>query len=372
MKFSLRLLGCVAGIPGGFLPLLAAVETGPAEVGATLAALTVFGCVETWWLGRKAGGPTWPPATFRIARVAAAYAACGILGMLVAARSAEPAGPTAFQRLLFGDFGGHLRELGFSTTIIAFRLATIWLCSLVSWIASLTVVTRFRSAYWLAMGVAPLVFGGLWIEVDVLGPTARGLAALAIVSIPMFAAGRFRRSARRANADQSGQTLRAELSAQGHPVQFSVGALLALVAICGMWCGLTVYARREPRHQRFFVPLPVTGKVTCDGRPVVGAEVWFHPTEESGRAATGSSDRAGEFEAQMFTREGRPISGARAGEYIVTISVSEGDAMRAAGQGGREVIPPRYADPRSSGLSANVEFGHANRFEFDLDSESVH
>ncbi|HEV3004278.1 MAG TPA: hypothetical protein VGX78_07435 [Pirellulales bacterium] len=397
MNFSLRMLACVVGIPAGFLPLLAAIETGPAEVGVALAVLTVFGCAEAWRDDRRSEGRIWRSTTYRVARVAAAYATCGISGLLVAANTVEPEGPTAFQRLVFGDFGGHLRELGFSTTIMSFRLGAIWLCSLMSWIGAMAVVTRVRSALWLALGVAPLVCGGAWYESRVLGPAARISAALIVVGLPMLVAVRRRRNALRANpaaADRSTRnpgllptrprSLSENRDAGGtptpqrdfgigskHPMQFSVGALLGLVAICGLWSSITLYARREPRRQRFFVPLPVTGRVTCEGQGVVGAVVRFHPTEQTGRAAEGTTDSAGDFEVQMLTSEGRTVSGARVGEYIVTIAKGDPGVPRPAERAlGETHLPPRYADAANSGLTATVEFGRANRFAFDLDAEA--
>ena len=382
MKLTPRTLLFVIGIPAGYLPLLAAVESGPAEVGATLFLITAFGCLEALHAERTAGDPKWPRAVFRAARVAAAYAVGCSVGLSAAAITAEPEGPTWFQRMLFGDFGGPLGESGFASTIMIFRLAALWLCALVSWGQALAVVVKYKGALGLALGDTPVVCGGLWFALSELGPVAparvwlRPLVVLVVVGIPLLIAVRLRRRASCTPSAEAARSARAAEPALARPtyrIQFSVGALLALVAVCALWSGLALYASREPRRQRFFSTLPVTGKVTYKGRPVAGALVRFHPTHRTLRPASGTTDDGGAFEAQTLTRDKRPVSGVQGGEYIVTIAPAGTDGPQPpAGAPALEeiVVPPRYADPASSRLTAAVQFGRLNHFAFDLDAEA--
>lgn len=118
--------------------------------------------------------------------------------------------------------------------------------------------------------------------------------------------------------------------------------------------------------------VPVAGTVTLDGEPVAGAKVTFIPAG-SGIPATGSTDAAGRYELRIGT--GR--TGVPRGRYGVTVSklkvstitpveARRGDAAASAGAVETEptsdglvqviehVVPPRYADPATSGLEVDV------------------
>ena len=81
-----------------------------------------------------------------------------------------------------------------------------------------------------------------------------------------------------------------------------VGLIVLLVAAAG--CG----GRRTP--------VPVSGTVTMDGKPVEGATVTFHllGDDKEGRLATGQTDRTGTFHLKTGNE-----AGARPGEYKVVI-----------------------------------------------------
>ncbi len=86
------------------------------------------------------------------------------------------------------------------------------------------------------------------------------------------------------------------------PVRFvGLTVLLSVAAGCG--------AQRSP--------VPVSGTVTLDGKPVEGAVVWFHPAgdDKDGRVATGMTDKAGTFRLKT----GDAV-GVRPGEYRVVIT----------------------------------------------------
>lgn len=66
--------------------------------------------------------------------------------------------------------------------------------------------------------------------------------------------------------------------------------------------------------------IKVAGVVTLDGKPLSGATVTFIPVGE-GRAASGMTDADGNFRLTTFRTE----DGALAGEYKVTVAVTEAD-----------------------------------------------
>jgi hypothetical protein len=63
-------------------------------------------------------------------------------------------------------------------------------------------------------------------------------------------------------------------------------------------------------------PVPVSGTVTLDGKPVEGATVTFHAVgnDKEGKPATGETDKTGTFRLRTGTADG-----ARPGEYKVVI-----------------------------------------------------
>ena len=122
--------------------------------------------------------------------------------------------------------------------------------------------------------------------------------------------------------------------------------------------------------------IAVSGTVTLDGSPVEGAVVGFTPAE-GGRPATGTTDASGKFTLTTFEKG----NGALPGRHTVTISKTkttgaQGDPM--AGQGGEQgapagptlsgpmrpgqqtvewLIPQKYSNPKTSGLSCEVKSG---------------
>ena len=143
-------------------------------------------------------------------------------------------------------------------------------------------------------------------------------------------------------------------------------ALLALVV--GVWgCGND--ATRQDT-------VPVTGLVTYNGEPVEGATVVFGAASGQDRPATGTTDGSGRFTLATY----EPGDGAIAGQFTVAISKTETvggmteDEEHAAIQAGEEVkpaetvdlLPERYKDGLESGLTAEVEAGQENHFEFEL------
>jgi hypothetical protein len=108
---------------------------------------------------------------------------------------------------------------------------------------------------------------------------------------------------------------------------------------------------------------PVHGQVLFEGQPIPGALVVFHPqgadagTTEKSFAKTGPD---GTFTLGTY----ESADGAPAGNYLVTVelwlSSGQGD------EGPTSRLPPRYANPSTSGLTANVETGPIDLKPFEL------
>jgi len=66
-----------------------------------------------------------------------------------------------------------------------------------------------------------------------------------------------------------------------------------------------------------YTPVPVSGVVTLDGKPVEGATVYFYPVgdEREGRPATGNTDKNGEYHLSTM----KPRDGALRREYKIVV-----------------------------------------------------
>ncbi len=107
------------------------------------------------------------------------------------------------------------------------------------------------------------------------------------------------------------------------------------------------------------------GTVTYHNRPLAGVSVTFLP--EHGRPANGTTDAAGRFTLSTLRRS----DGALVGRHTVSIATPLAAPMpgtREAKTTGRHgpAFPAKYSNPNSSGLSAIVEPGSPNDFQFDL------
>ena len=111
--------------------------------------------------------------------------------------------------------------------------------------------------------------------------------------------------------------------------------------------------------------VPVKGTVTLDGKPVAGAQVMLMP-QQGGRPAQGLTDGSGRFALETFA----PGDGALPGLHAVTVTcrrvsgvAADADGLEGeVGPGGPKVewiVPRKYADPKTSGLSSQVARGMA-------------
>ncbi|MBY0455922.1 MAG: DUF4198 domain-containing protein [Gemmataceae bacterium] len=156
----------------------------------------------------------------------------------------------------------------------------------------------------------------------------------------------------------------------------ALGALgLLVVCLAALGCGDN---GRLPTR-------PVSGKVTLDGQPLAGAEVWLVPTDANTAVKTAKitvrpyakTKADGTFALTSYL----PDDGAPDGPYAVMV-VLEGAAAnteeerandtpadpKAARKARRPFFPRKYTDPTTSGLSFAVGDG-PNQLDLDLKSK---
>jgi hypothetical protein len=119
----------------------------------------------------------------------------------------------------------------------------------------------------------------------------------------------------------------------------------------------------------------VEGNVTFNGQSLSKALVVFHPVNDVGIAASGTTNEQGIFRLTSL-RGGAGNAGAVAGEYRVSISRDKDEPSsfrEEKNAGGTEkipifesLIPVKYNDPTKSGLTATVE-KKKNQFQFSLE-----
>ncbi len=148
------------------------------------------------------------------------------------------------------------------------------------------------------------------------------------------------------------------------------GFAWALIAATTCGCG--------PSHPDL---VPVSGAVTFQGKPVVGAQVTFM-APDAARAAFGVTDAEGKFRLSTFGTE----DGAVVGNHTVTVAkpteTGSGETMSpddpdggyaaamaqaAARPAVKSELPAKYADPQTSGLTADVTAAGPNEFTLALE-----
>lgn len=114
--------------------------------------------------------------------------------------------------------------------------------------------------------------------------------------------------------------------------------------------------------------IDVTGVVTLEGVPVERATVFFHPADRAAREKTsvGETDAEGRFTLQTHVKGAEYKRGALAGEYLVTVEKLEDAERTSTFTPPKDLLPLKYKDPQSSGLTATVQPGAENAFPLEL------
>ena len=130
---------------------------------------------------------------------------------------------------------------------------------------------------------------------------------------------------------------------------------LLLVGLIGAWgCG---NGNAGP------ATYPVTGVVRMDAMPVAGANVQFTPLDGA-TGAQAKTDEAGRFDVSILLDMGRKMQrGLPPGDYAISITKLE--APNSA-KPPKNILPKKYADPKSSGFQANVSADGTNHVELPL------
>jgi len=116
----------------------------------------------------------------------------------------------------------------------------------------------------------------------------------------------------------------------------------------------------------------VSGKVTYQDQPVANATVTFLPEAAGSQSATGITDASGEYQLSTFGKN----DGALVGKHRVNVvarAAFEGKLPPGAGEAmleefqaaGKPLIPQKYFNVETSGLSFEVESG-SNQFDLVL------
>ena len=97
--------------------------------------------------------------------------------------------------------------------------------------------------------------------------------------------------------------------------------------------------------------VPVSGKVTFNGKPLTLGTVAFVPTgSKQSRPATGELDSSGAYKLMTY----EPGDGAHPGDYKVSVSAFEG-ANPLDKVEGKPILPQKYYRADTSGLTATIK-----------------
>ena len=117
--------------------------------------------------------------------------------------------------------------------------------------------------------------------------------------------------------------------------------------------------------------VPVSGKITLDGKPVAGASITFQPTaseqaKSAGPGSGGVTDAEGKF--VLKTAEAKPRPGAVLGKHVVRIAGAQ--AQRAPDD---DTVKPAAKDPlparcRDGSLTFEVPASGTDKADFNFQS----
>jgi hypothetical protein len=117
--------------------------------------------------------------------------------------------------------------------------------------------------------------------------------------------------------------------------------------------------------------MPIEGEVIYQGKPLTTGTVLYVPRDRAaGRQARGEIQSNGTFQLMTF----KPADGAMLGEYdiaIVALKPHPGESREAIEAAGGIVprgslIPDKYSDPSTSGLSDSITTDHSGKKRIEL------
>jgi hypothetical protein len=113
-----------------------------------------------------------------------------------------------------------------------------------------------------------------------------------------------------------------------------------------------------------------TGTITFQNSPVDGANVTFYPAGgESKLVSQAITDAAGKFQLATQTGGGKSQLGVAPGKYEVSITKLDTSSVTSTLTPPKNLLPAKYANPKTSKLTADVKSGDENNFEFALKTE---
>lgn len=169
-----------------------------------------------------------------------------------------------------------------------------------------------------------------------------------------------------------------EAPAEPHSARISLGRSLALPENTSgkrkIVFALLLFAALFGCHRAVSGPatVEVSGTVTLDGSPIEGANVVFYPGsggDDSRLASQAVTDAQGRFRLSTHVGGGKFKSGIVPGQYLVGISKLDTAAIKTTSAPPKNLLPKKYADPKTSLLKADVAAGRENDFQFALKKE---
>jgi hypothetical protein len=94
--------------------------------------------------------------------------------------------------------------------------------------------------------------------------------------------------------------------------------------------------------------VPVSGKVTIDGKPLTIGSIQFVP--ENARPAYGEIGSDGSFKLKTDEAEGVVL-----GQHKVVVTAQETAGTEATGESVRYIAPQRYGSPLTTDVTVNIE-----------------
>jgi hypothetical protein len=141
----------------------------------------------------------------------------------------------------------------------------------------------------------------------------------------------------------------------------SIRSVVLLMLVAAIGCG---------KSSSGPVTYPVTGKVTMEGTPVAGAVVTFAPVSSDAGAvgAVAQTEPDGSFNVKIELDKGKSSKeGLPAGDYRISIVKLESPSGEPSlTKPPKNTLPPQYAMPETSKLTASVKADGENFVELAL------